>query len=155
MIRRLAAAFVLAAAGAAVAVAISLGRPGPPRAEPVVVTVEEGERFADIAEDLHRQGVLAHPLPLAVWARLTRQDRAVHWGEYLITTPLSPLELLARLAGPPDPLHPLTVPEGFTVREVVQLLSRSGFGSEESFRFRLDAPSFPPPEGPPGGGAAG
>jgi hypothetical protein len=36
-----------------------------------------------------------------VWARLTRQDRAIHWGEYLITTPLSPLELLARLSGRP------------------------------------------------------
>src|SRR5207247_1428863 len=83
--------------------------------------------------DVSRRRRLRHPLALGVWARLTRQDRAVHWGEYWITTPLSPLELLARLTGPPDPVHQLTVAEGLTVRQVVQLLAASGFGAEESF----------------------
>src|SRR5438046_747033 len=133
---------VLAAAAAVVAFVLVLRAPGPPRPTPVTVTLEDGERFADVAEDLRRQGVLRHPRPLVVWARLTRQDRAVHWGEYLITTPLSPLELLARLTGPPDPLHQLTVPEGLTVRQVVQLLAASGFGAEEGFLCLLEDPSF-------------
>jgi len=155
VIRRLAVLVVLAAAGAVVVLATSLRHPGPPRPEPVVVTVEQGERFADVAADLRRQGVLRHPLPLVVWARLTRQDRAVHWGEYLITTPLSPLELLARLSGPPDPLHPLTVPEGFTVHDIVQLLAQSGFGAEESFTCLLADPSFLASEDLPPEGAEG
>ena len=152
MIRLLAAGVVLAVAVAIAGSAILLRQPGPPRRAPAIVTVEEGERFAEIADDLRRQDVLRHPLPLVLWARLTRQDRAVHWGEYLITTPLSPLELLARLTGPPDPLHPVTVPEGLTVREVVHLLAASGFGSEESFTCLLHDPAFLaseelPPEG--------
>src|SRR5437899_3185086 len=113
----------------------------------------EGERFAEVAEDLRRQGVLRHPLPLVVWARLTRQDRAVHWGEYLITTPLSPLELLARVTGLPDPVHQLTVPEGLTVRQVVQLLAASGFGAEESFLCLLEDPRFLASEDLPPAGA--
>src|SRR5438093_1038371 len=84
-----------------------------------------------------------------------RQDRAVHWREYLITTPLSPLELLARLTGPPDPLHQLTVPEGLTVRQVVQLLAASGFGAEESFLCLLEDPSFLAAEDLPPAGAEG
>src|SRR5437870_646856 len=115
----------------------------------------EGERFAEVAEDLRRQGVLRHPLPLVVWARLTRQDRAVHWGEYLITTPLSPLELLARVTGLPDPVHQLTVPEGLTVRQVVQLLAASGFGAEESFLCLLEDPRFLASEDLPPAGAEG
>jgi UPF0755 protein len=136
------AALLLAAALAVALAVVELGRPGPPRPTPVTLTVEEGERFAEIAEDLRRQGVLRHPLPLVLWARLAGRDREVHWGEYLITTPLSPLELLARLTGPPDPLHPVTVPEGFTMREIVQLLATSGFGSEESFLCLLEDPEF-------------
>jgi peptidoglycan lytic transglycosylase G len=155
VIRALAAAVVLVLAGVGVLIAVALRQPGPPRSTPVVVTVEEGDRFADVASDLQRQGVLRHPLPLVVWARLTGQDRAVHWGEYLITTPLSPLELLARLAGPPDPLHPLTVPEGFTVRDVVHLLAAAGFGSEESFFCLLDDPAFLASEELPPEGAEG
>jgi UPF0755 protein len=152
---RLLAASVMLVAAIAAGFAVVLRRPGPPRRTAAIVTIEEGERLGDIAADLHRQDLLRHPLPLVVWARITRQDRAIHWGEYLITTPLSPLELLARLTGPPDPLHPVTVPEGLTVREVVHLLAASGFGSEESFMCLLDDPAFLaaddlPPEGAEG-----
>jgi UPF0755 protein len=152
---RVVAAGALAVAALVVALAVALHRPGPPQPGPATITVEEGERFAEIAEDLRRQGVLRHPLPLVLWARLTRQDRAVHWGEYLITTPLSPLELLARLAGPPDALHAVTIPEGFTVREIVRLLAANGFGAEESFTCLLDDPAFLASEDLPPAGAEG
>ena len=49
-----------------------------------------------VVEDLRGQGLLRHAWPLVFWARVSRADRRIHWGEYLITTPLSPLELLAR-----------------------------------------------------------
>ena len=150
---------LLALAGAGglgiVGLAVALRRPGPPVAAPVAVTVDEGERFADVAADLARQGVLRHPLPLVLWARLTRQDRGVHWGEYLITRSLSPLELLARITGPPDPLHVVVVPEGRTVHEVVALLAAAGFGSEESFLCVLQDPRFLAEEDLPPAGAEG
>jgi len=150
---------LLALAGAgglgAAGLTLALHRPGPPVAAPVAVTVDEGERFADVAADLARQGVLRHPLPLVLWARLTRQDRAVHWGEYLITRPLSPLELLARITGPPDPLHAVVVPEGRTVHEIVALLAAAGFGSEESFLCVLQDPRFLADEDLPPEGAEG
>jgi peptidoglycan lytic transglycosylase G len=155
VIRLVVAGVVSLVGAAAVAGWLVLHAAGPPRTTPVAVTLEEGERFAEVAQDLRRQGVLRHPLPLVVWARLTRQDRAVHWGEYLITTPLSPLELLARLTGPPDPLHAVTVPEGLTVRQVVQLLAASGFGSEESFLCLLEDPAFLASEDLPPAGAEG
>ncbi len=123
-------------------VAALLRRPGPPVPIPVTITVEEGAPFVAIARDLARRDVLRHPRLLTLWARATGQDRRVRWGEFLVTTPLSPLELLARLTGPADVLHPLTVPEGYTVHEVVALLATSGFGSEESFHCLLDDPAF-------------
>jgi len=155
VIRVVAAVLVLAVTAIAIGFIVVLRQAGPPRLAPAIVTVEEGERFADIAADLSRQGVLRHPLPLVVWARLTRQDRAIHWGEYLITTPLSPLELLRRLSGPPDPLHTVTIPEGFSVRQIVRLLAASGFGSEESFTCVLDDPEFLAAENLPPSGAEG
>lgn len=158
MIRRLllgAALAGVAAAAAIGALVLALRRPGPPIAGPITLTIDQGERFADIAAELTRQGALRHPLPLVVWARLTRQDRVVHWGEYLITRPLSPLELLARVTGPPDPLHAVTIPEGFTLREVVAAFAAAGFGSEESFLCLLRDPAFLASEDLPPEGAEG
>ncbi|TMB12087.1 MAG: hypothetical protein E6J71_24595, partial [Deltaproteobacteria bacterium] len=132
-----------------------LRRAGPPRPEPVVVTIDEHARFATVAHDLRRQGLLRHALPLLAWARLSGRDRLVHWGEYLITTPLSALELLGRFTAPPDLLHPLTVPEGLTVRDVVGLLAAAGFGSEESFNCLLEDRRFLASEDLPPEGAEG
>jgi len=148
-------ALALLAGGGAALVARDLRRTGPPRSEPVVVSIDEHARFAKVAQDLRRQGLLRHVWPFMVWARLSGRDRLVHWGEYLITTPLSPLELLARLTSPPDALHPLTVPEGFTVRDVVSLLAGAGFGSEESFLCLLEDRRFLASEDLPPEGAEG
>src|SRR5262249_57423284 len=77
VIRALAVAGVLVAAAVAV-FALALRQPGPTRRTPVIVTVDEGERFGDVADELRRLGLLRHPLPLAAWARPTRPDRAGH-----------------------------------------------------------------------------
>lgn len=151
----LAAVLVGAAALAGAWVRWALGRPGPPLSGPVEVAVPEGRRFAAIARDLARAGRLRHPTLLTAWARLTGRDAKVHWGDYLITTPLSALELLDRLTGPPDPLHTVTVPEGSSVMEVVRLFASAGFGAEESFRCLLASPEFLDSEDLPREGAEG
>jgi UPF0755 protein len=138
-----------------VAVWRSLTQPGPPLGAPVTISVPEGVRFADLTRELVARNLLRHRWPLVVWARLSGEDRRVHWGDFLFTRPLTPLELLARLTGPPDALHAITIPEGRTVRQVVGLLAAAGFGSEESFLCLLDDPRFLasedlPPNGPEG-----
>lgn len=148
-------AIVVAGVGGVAACFVLLGQPGPPVSRPIVVTVPEGKRFADIADELARQGVLRYPRLLALWARATGKDRQVRWGEFLVTTPLSPLDLLARVTSRPDALHAVTIPEGLTVREVVRALAAAGFGAEESFFCLLNDPEFLaaedlPPEGPEG-----
>ena len=144
MIRRLALgvlALLLLAAGATGWAWFELTRLGPPVTTPVTVTVEPGKRFADVARELEARGVLRQPMLLVAWARFTQRDRQVRAGDFLVTTPLSPLGLLDRITSRPD-LHQLTIPEGLPTREVVTLLARAGFGDEESFYCLLDDPAF-------------
>src|SRR5262249_41859279 len=95
------------------------------------------------------------PRLFALWARLTGADRHVRWGDFLVTTPLSPLDLLARLTTRPDRLHTVTIPEGFSVREIVRALASAGFGAEESFACVLDDPAFLAARARPPAGAEG
>jgi UPF0755 protein len=149
------ALLALAAGAAGFLGYLELHRPGPPVTAPMVVTVIEGKRFADIARELHDRGVLRHPDLLVAWARFTGEDRQVRAGEFLVTTPLSPLGLLARVTSRPDPLHQVTIPEGLTMREVVAAFSAAGFGAEESFFCLLDDPAFLAAEDLPAEGAEG
>jgi UPF0755 protein len=149
------ALLVLVAGGAGGLAYVELHRPGPPVTGPMVVSVVEGKRFADVARELHARGVLRHPELLIAWARFTGEDRQVRAGDFLVTTPLSPLGLLARVTSRPDPLHEVTIPEGLTVREVVGVFAAAGFGAEESFFCLLDDPAFLAAEDLPAEGAEG
>ena len=155
--RVLIVAVVLAAlvAGAAGVCLLLLDQRGPALAEPVTIAIHEGERFPDVARELANQGILRCPRLFMVWARLTHQDRNIRWGEFRLTQPLSPRELLARITGPPDALHSVTIPEGLTVHDVLLHLQAAGLGSVETFHTLLDDPAFLaaeglPPEGPEG-----
>jgi UPF0755 protein len=152
---RLALAAVVVVAALTAAAFYELRRPGPVLAAPITVSVTKGDRLAEVAGDLTERGILRFALPLVIWARITGQDRGIHYGEYLISTRQTPLELLARLTGKPDPPHPVTVPEGLSVREVVSLLAGAGFGSEESFNCLLDDPAFLDAQSLPAAGPEG
>ncbi len=158
MIRRLAslvAAVTMAALVGVGAVAVFLNRPGPAITEPLTVEVREGSGFSTVARELTAHGLLRHPLPLIAWARLTGEDRDVRSGVYLVTRPLTPLELLARFTGPPDPSQMVTVPEGLTARETVTLLAAAGFGTQDELLAVLNDPAFLASEGLPEAGAEG
>lgn len=143
------------AVATATLIAWLLHRGGPPLAEPVTIAVQQGDRLADVADRLVRQGVLRAPGPFLWWARLTGKDRDVRAGEFQIASPLSPVELLARITQPPDALHTVTIPEGLTVQEVVGLLAAAGLGSRERFQALLADPAFLGEEGLPAEGPEG
>ena len=146
------ATLVLVATGLVV---LELGRRGPALAEPVTVAIQEGERLPEVARRLAAKGLLRSPTLFVAWARLSRQDRNIRWGEFRIPEPLSPRELLARITGPPDSLHAVVIPEGLSVQAVVARLVAAGFGSVDAFQALLADPHFLaveglPPEGPEG-----
>jgi len=157
--RRRATIFALVATavllGGAALFGWQLHRPGPPLTAPVTVRVAQGERLADVARQLVERGLLRSARPLLLWARLTGRDRDIRTGDFRIAAALSPVELLERLAGAPDALQVVTIPEGLTVREVAARLSKAGLGPEDAFLALLADPSFLASEGLPPEGAEG
>ncbi len=146
------AAGTLLVAGAGALLLVSAG---PPLPAPVTLTVAPGDRLTDVARRAHENGVLRSPRLFTAWARLTRRDRSLRAGEFRIAAPLSPLALLDRLTGPPDALHTVTIPEGFTVAESVARLAAAGLGAEQAFHALLADQAFLAAEGVPPEGAEG
>jgi UPF0755 protein len=151
----LATALVAIVASFVGGVFLFLHSPGPALVEPATVTVPAGSRFTDVAHELVARGLLRHALPLVGWARLTGEDRAVRSGVYLVTRPLTPIELLARVTGPPDPSQMVTIPEGLTAREVTAQLAAAGYGTQDEYLAVLRDPAFLTSEDLPDVGAEG
>jgi UPF0755 protein len=129
--------------------------PGPSIVGPVVLPVAEGERFAQVADDLVRLGVVRSAATVRAWARLTGADRQIGWGDYLFQPPLTPRAVVERLARPPDPIGLVTIPEGLTVDEVVTVLVDHGRGPRQRLELLLQDPEFLRREGVPVASAEG
>src|SRR5262245_39234991 len=108
----------------------------------MVVVVPSGESFRAVAERLHDAGVLAHPLLLRAYARMTGLDRSVRCGEFRFTEPIAPVEVLALLQSSSDAARQVTIPEGFTAEQVAAAFEDRGYGGRDAFRCAMDDPAL-------------
>ncbi len=110
--------------------------------EVVEVEVRRGDTFTAVARDLHRQGLVSRPRMFALWARLRGLDTRVHRGIYRFEGAVSPAAVLDGLVRGRTVFHKVTVPEGFTVRQVGRLLARRGLVTPERFAAAVSEPAL-------------
>lgn len=116
---------------------LELNTPSTPPPAGVVISVPPGAPFRSVAEQLARAGMLRRPRLLGVWARYRGADRRVRSGDYRIATAMSPLQILEMLQSPSTALHRVTIPEGYTARQIAALLERTGFGGRDLFHCTM------------------
>lgn len=120
---------------------------------PLTVRIEPGQSLAAVAENLDRLGLVRSPLRFRLLARLRGSDKHIQAGEYELRATLAPAEILAMLEKGAVKLYRITVPEGFTLRQIAELLGRTPLFTAEEFlrqaervealrRFGLEAPGL-------------
>jgi UPF0755 protein len=98
--------------------------PGPLQEE-LVVLLPKGAGLKDTSRLLALHGVISNEFIFRLGARYRREDRAMRYGEYLIPARASMEEVLAMLVEGKTVLHRVTVPEGLTSYQIVELLRGS------------------------------
>jgi UPF0755 protein len=102
-------------------------------AESQVVVVAEGEPPAQVAEDLHRRGVISSRRLFMLWVKALGLGKKIKAGEYSLGPGDSPAAILGKLTKGLILLHPVTIPEGFTRTQIAHLLSEKGLVEREKF----------------------
>lgn len=95
--------------------------PGPLTVQTNVV-VEPGMGVANIAEQLHRDGLIADATVFKLWARATDRHRRLKAGEFEVPPRASMDALLNLLVSGKTVVRKLTLPEGITVTEAMILI---------------------------------
>ena len=99
-----------------------LGAPGPLTA-PATIELPRGTGVGAIAMRLFEAGAIRYPRAFALLARASGRDRALKAGEYALEPGMSPDAILGLLESGKVALHPVAVPEGLTVHEVLALVA--------------------------------
>lgn len=95
--------------------------PGP-LVQPANVILPKGQGLRAIAGQLEQAGVIAHADLFSALAMTKGSGRRFKAGEYAFTPRVSPEEVMTLLAEGKVVIHKITVPEGWTSRQVKQLL---------------------------------
>jgi UPF0755 protein len=93
-----------------------------PLQQPVVVMIEPGHSLTRISTQLTDAGYLTWPRLFVAWARWEGLDRSIKTGEYELTPGLTPVTLMDLLMSGRNVQYPLTMIEGWTVRQALQHL---------------------------------
>lgn len=108
----------------------------------IVVNLEPGLGAGAMFSRLSDAGVLDSPELLRAWLRWRGGGDNLRAGEYRFDRALSPIEVLQRLERGDVVLHPITLPEGLTVRQVADRLADAGFGTREELLRVFADPSW-------------
>ena len=112
---------------------ISLFMPSGQGTVPVLMEFEQGTGFRQIANSLNEKGLIKDKTAFLLLARLRGSTKSVQAGEYEFSASMSPATILQKLEKGLVVRYPVTIPEGYNIRDIAYLLERKGLCKKERF----------------------
>lgn len=106
------------------------------------VEVLPGADSRAIGEQLVASGVLPDPITFRVGLWLTGRARQLRAGEYRFESPMTPLDVIDKLARGDVHVVNVTFPEGLTIVEMAKVFEGRGFGTAASFVAAASDPAL-------------
>jgi len=110
--------------------------------QPAEVRVEQGDSLATVARKLRDQKIITNSLFFSLWARFSGAEKRLHQGLYRFDTGVAAREVLDRLVNGKGIFQSVTIPEGFTVREIALLLEKMQIADGQKFLAEAAHPSL-------------
>ncbi len=107
----------------------------PPSAEASerIVLIKPGTPVRGVAEILHEASVISDKNLFMILARFYREGKSIKAGEYQFTTAMLPTDVLEILQEGKIFFRAATIPEGYTMYQIAELLAEQGFLDKEKF----------------------
>lgn len=120
---------------------------------PKEVLFQRGSSIASVSKLLHKEGVVQHPKMMKWLMRLTGGSTKVRAGEFAFKENMSALDALNVIYHGEPITHPVTIPEGYSVKQIADLLAARKLGNKERFleialsaegaaKFKLKSPTL-------------
>ena len=130
--------------------------PGGVQVEPLVeVTIPAGASFNEVMDSLEARGLVRKPVLFRIYARLKGSDRQIRSGQYTFPRPSSWALLLRDLTEGRVLTHVMTIPEGFTLKEMAPRIASITGLPEDQVLAEMTAPSLEEEWKVPGPGLEG
>lgn len=106
---------------------------GNPQAPLIDVTIPRGASVSEIAAMLKEKGLIRSTHGFTLWCTLNHLDVKMVAGIYQLSPHMPPNQIAELIALGNQDMSLITIPEGFTVRQIAARLSAHGIGVESVF----------------------
>ena len=104
-----------------------------------IVVIPEGATFQQAAALLEREQLIRSRSAFLLLGKSQEADRKIHPGEYEFNAAMAPAEILAKLLAGRVVLHSITIPEGYTITQIADVLDEHRITNRAEFiRLALD-----------------
>ncbi|HUL20861.1 MAG TPA: endolytic transglycosylase MltG [Thermodesulfobacteriota bacterium] len=107
-----------------------------------IIFVKKGTPLKKVSEVLEHEGIIKNRHFFVFLTTLLGKKGKIKAGEYEFHTRMVPLEVLSALTKGQVKLHLVTIPEGFTLSQIAQLLEASNLAEKKGFLQKTSSPSF-------------
>ncbi len=108
--------------------------------EEIVFTVEKGENFAGLAARLQREGVIRSERALRWYVNFLPPAKSLKRGEFPLYRNMTVPALVKALTEGKPMEYKVTIPEGFNLFQIADLLAEKGFVQKAAFLAAARAP---------------
>jgi UPF0755 protein len=115
--------------------------PSAPPADTTII-IRPGSSLISIANELASKNIVHSPLPIRILARIGNKEANIQAGQYLFSDKASPGRVLDRLVAGDVEQISITIPEGFTLRQIAERLSERGVVERSEFLSAAHNPEF-------------
>lgn len=112
-----------------------LNTPASASTEAVLLVVERGSSFKQVASGLKEKGLIGSSFGFNLAAKFGGAHTRIKAGEYEFTPSLTPSEILAFLVAGKTKKHKITFPEGFSLKSIADTLLQKGLLKNDGSTF--------------------
>jgi len=98
-----------------------------------IVNIPRGASLSKISQVLETEGVITDRHKFLIVAKFYTAGHPIKAGEYKLSTSMLPLEVLETLKKGKILFYPVTIPEGYTLRQIADLLDNLHLANKERF----------------------
>ena len=107
-----------------------------------IFEVESGMTLKRVAQKLSSQKLILSASAFQAIGLIQNKQKLIMVGEYHISPSMLPVEILQKITSGKTILYPVTIPEGYRITEIANLLEEQGLANKEVFlqqskNFRL------------------
>ena len=98
-----------------------------------IFEIKPGMTLNKVAKKLSREGLILSSSAFQAIALLQEKQKLIMIGEYNVSASMLPTEILQRITSGKTILHPVTIPEGYRIIEIGDILVKNGLADKEKF----------------------